>query len=101
MLVQRKQESFAKDFTFITGYSYNRKLKVKKVEKNVKINWDYHQKYILTPIFKEEILSFCANILPYVKFHQDKAQSHISKSIAPLFEKMGNETRIETIRFQV
>ena len=87
MLVQRKQESFAKDFTFITGYSYNRKLKVKKVEKNVKINWDYHQKYILTPIFKEEIPPLYPNNLHSVKFHQDKDPSHTSKSTALFFEK--------------
>ena len=43
-----KKESFAKGFIIFTGFAYNGKLKIRKVEKNIKTNSDYYQKYILT-----------------------------------------------------
>lgn len=97
---RENKESFAKGFMVITGFSYNGKLKIRKVEKNVKINSDYYQKYVLTPIFKEDIPSLYPNNLHCVKFHQDKATSHTSKSTALFFEKMRNETGIEAIPFK-
>jgi hypothetical protein len=38
MLVQRRQESFDEGYMAITGFSYNRKLKIRKLEKNIKLN---------------------------------------------------------------
>ena len=52
-MVQENMENFIKCFMIIIGFSYTGKVKIRKVEKNVKINSDYYQKYILTPIFKE------------------------------------------------
>ena len=58
------------------------------------------QKYILTPISKEEIPSLYPNKHHCIKFLHDKAQSHISKFTALSFEKMRNETKIEGISFK-
>ena len=69
----------------ISGFSYNGKLNVKKVEKNIKINLYYYQKYILASIFKEEIQSLYPNYLQYVKFHQEKAPSHTYKPTSLFF----------------
>ena len=69
------------------GFFYNRKLKIGKVEKNIKINLHYYQKHILTPIFKEEIPSLYSINLHCIQFHQDKAPRHNSKSTALFFEK--------------
>lgn len=84
----------------IAGFSKNGKLKIRKVEKNVKINSDYYQKYVLTPIFKKYIPSLYPNNLQCVKFHQDRASSHTSTSTALFFVKMRNETEIEAIPFK-
>ena len=57
-----------------------------KLEKTVKINSVYYQKYILTLIFKEKILLLYPNNLQCVKLYQDKVPSHTFKSTAVFFE---------------
>ena len=39
--LRENKKSFAKDFMIITGFSDNGKLKLRKVEKNIKINFNY------------------------------------------------------------
>ena len=44
------KESYPKGFMIVAGFSYNGKLKIRKVAKSVKIN-----EHILTPIFMNDI----------------------------------------------
>ncbi|KAJ9578587.1 hypothetical protein L9F63_005189 [Diploptera punctata] len=52
------RESFSKGFMFITGYCYNGKLTICRVAKKAKINSQYYQEEVLTPIYRTEILAF-------------------------------------------
>ena len=70
------------------------------MKKDVKINSNYYQKYILAFIFKEKIPLLYPNNLHCVKFHENKASSHISKSTALFWEKTRDEIGIEAIPFK-
>jgi len=52
---KESKESFSKGFMIVADFSYKGKLKIKRVEKNVKINSKYYQEHILSPIFLNEI----------------------------------------------
>jgi hypothetical protein len=97
---KESKESFSKGFMVIAGISYNGKIKIRKIDKNVKINSAYYQTNVLTPIYKEDIPSLYANNLEKVELHQDKASSHTSKSTAIFLEKMQIETGIKSIPFK-
>lgn len=73
------------------------KLTLKKVAKNVKINSDYYQRYILDPIFREEIPALYNNDIRNVFFHQDKATSHFSRSTTTFLQELSQETGINVI----
>lgn len=94
------KESFSKGFMIVAGFSYNGKLKIRRVEKNVKINSSYYQEKVLRPIFTEEIPLLYPNDFQRVKLHQDKATSHTSKTTTAFLEKMKTDTGIAYIPFQ-
>ncbi|UYV72765.1 hypothetical protein LAZ67_10000614 [Cordylochernes scorpioides] len=50
-------ESYPKGFMVACGISYEGKLKIRKVERNAKINSEYYQNNILEPIFLNDIPS--------------------------------------------
>ena len=64
----------------ITGFSCNRKLKLRKVEKKVKINSNYNQKCIFILIFKEISPLLLRNNFHFVMFHRNEAPRHSSKT---------------------
>ena len=90
------KERFSK---VVTGFSYKDKIKVKIVDKNVKINFKYCQKHILTPIFKYGIADLNPECHQTVELHRDKARSHTSQSRIPFLEKIVQDTGIKTIPF--
>ena len=47
-LFKESKESFSKGFMTVVGFSYKHKKKVRKVDKNVKINSKYYQEHVLT-----------------------------------------------------
>ena len=83
----------------VAGVSYNGKLKIRKVERNVKINSEYYQQRILTPIFEEEIPELYGNSVNKVYFHQDKASSHTSISTVNYMNYLSGKTGINVIPF--
>ena len=83
----------------VAGFAYNGKLKIRRVDKNVKINSTYYQKHILLPFFKHEIPSLYPQCHQSVGLHQDKASSHTSQSTVNFLEKMERETGIRAIPF--
>lgn len=76
---RENKEIFANCFMVIADISYKIKLKIRKGGK-VKIKSDNCEKYVLTPVFKEDFPSLNPNNLYYVKHHQDKVVNYISKS---------------------
>lgn len=72
--------------TIVGGFSYNRKLKIRRVEKNVKINSSYCQEKVSRPIFVEEIPSLCPNYFERVKLQQDKTNQN-PKTAAAFLKK--------------
>ncbi|GBL89123.1 hypothetical protein AVEN_255253-1 [Araneus ventricosus] len=86
----------SKGFVIVAGFSYNGKLKMRRMEKNVQINSTYYQEKVLRPILTEKHLFI--PITFRVKLHQDKATSHTSKSTTAFVEK--NDTGIAYIPFQ-
>ena len=56
----------------VAGFSYNRKLKIKKVSRKAKINPLYYQQNILEPFFEEEIPAFYGNDIDKVELHMEK-----------------------------
>ena len=93
------KESFPKGFMVIAGYSYNGKLTIRQVEKNVKVNSAYYQTNVLTPIFREEIPALYGADAIKVWLHQDKASSHTSASTRHFLGEMERETGIHSIPF--
>lgn len=83
----------------VVGFSYNGKLKIKRVEKNVKINSKYYQEHILSPIFLNEIPSLYPQCHQSVELNQDKACSHTSKSTVNFLKEMEQKTGIKAIPF--
>lgn len=53
-----------------TGFSYNGKLKIRRVERNAKI---YSSYFLKNTMFTEEIRFLYPNDFERVKLHQDKA----------------------------
>ncbi|GBN79439.1 hypothetical protein AVEN_138680-1 [Araneus ventricosus] len=84
----------------VAVFSYSRKLKIRRVEKNVKIYSTYYQEKVLRLLFTEELPFIYPNHLQRVKLHQDKATSHTSKSTTAFLEKMKTDTGIAFIPFQ-
>lgn len=64
------KESFTKGFMIATGFSYNGKLKIRRVERNAKI---YSSYFLKNTMFTEEIRFLYPNDFERVKLHQDKA----------------------------
>ena len=62
--------------------------KKRKVDKNVKFNSKYYQKYILTPIFKYEIPNIYPQCHQSVELHEDKASCRTSQSTIAFLEKI-------------
>ena len=52
---KQSKESFSKEFVIVADFSYKGKVKMIKIDKNVKIISNYYQEHILTPIFKYKI----------------------------------------------
>ena len=52
---KESKESYPKGFMNLASFSYNGKLKIRKVAKSIKINATYYQEHILTPIFMNDI----------------------------------------------
>lgn len=96
---KESKESFSKGFMIVAGFSYNGKLKIKRVEKNVKINSKYYQEHILSPIFLNEIPSLYPQCHQSVRLHQDKASSHTSKSTVNFLKEMEQKTGIKAVPF--
>ncbi|GBO29915.1 hypothetical protein AVEN_208472-1 [Araneus ventricosus] len=84
----------------VVRFSYNGKLKIRRVKKNVKINSTYYQENFLRPIFTEEIPFLYPNDFQRVKLHQVKATSHTSKRTTAFLEKMTTDTGIAYLAFQ-
>ncbi|GBM55268.1 hypothetical protein AVEN_272339-1 [Araneus ventricosus] len=84
----------------VAVFSYNGKLKIRRAEKNVKINSTYYQEKVLRPIFTEEISCLYPNDFQRVKLHQDKATSRTSKSTIAFLEKLKTYIGIAFIHFQ-
>ena len=70
------KDSFSKGFSVRSGLSYKRKLKIRRVGKNVKINSKYYQGKVLCSIFRKDIPFLYFNDFYRVKPHQEKATSH-------------------------
>ena len=83
----------------VAGFSYNGKLKIRKVAKSVKINATYYQEHILTPIFMNDIPLLYPFDFQNVEIHQDKASSHTAHSTCTFLEEMEQETGIKSIPF--
>lgn len=73
-LVRECKESFGKDIIMDACFSYNGKLKIIRVVKNVKINSAYYPYNIVHPIFTGKISFIYPNIFQWVKLHQDDSQ---------------------------
>ncbi|UYV82079.1 GVQW3 [Cordylochernes scorpioides] len=79
------------------GISYEGKLKIRKVERNAKINSEYYQNNILEPIFLNDIPSIYGKQSNKVWFHHDNATSHTSSSTQAYLEDLRQRTGINTI----
>ena len=92
-------ESFPKSFMVTAGYSYNGKLTIRRVHKNVKVNSAYYQTNVLTPIFRTQIPALYGADSNKVWLHQNKASSHKSASIRHFWRiwSMERETGIHCI----
>ena len=73
------KESFSKRFIIVTGFSYRRKLKMKKRGGNVKFNSKYYRDKVLTSIFTEEIPFLYLGDFHAFKLHQGTEWSRTSK----------------------
>ena len=93
LLNDPKNQFFSKRFMIVAGFSYKGEIKVKKVDKNVKINYKYYQEYISTPIFKYKILDLHPKYHQSVELHQDKASSYTSQSAITFKKKMKREMK--------
>ena len=60
----------------VTGFSNKGRKKVKKIDKNVKINSKYYQEHVLTPVSEYEISELYSQFYQWVELHQDKSSSH-------------------------
>jgi hypothetical protein len=96
---RQAKESYPKGFMVVAGFSYNGKLKLRKVDRHTKINSAYYQTEVLNPIFHQDIPSLYGNDVEKVWVHQDKASSHTSTSTANFLEVLHMETKINTIPF--
>jgi hypothetical protein len=94
---RQRTESFPKGFMVMAGFSYQGKLKLRKIERNTKINSVYYQNNILSPIFKEEIPNLYGSETCNVVFHHDKAPSHVSQSTVNYLQRLKAETGINSI----
>src|SRR5258705_9068263 len=94
-----QRNSFAKGFMIVAGYSYNGKLKLRRVEKNAKINAKYYQDHILDPIYRVEIPALYGTATPNVWIHQDKAFSHTAKTTMKYMRDMEAESGIHVILY--
>ena len=90
-------ESSPKGFMIATGISHKGKLKIRRIEKNAKINSEYYQRNILIPIFKEDIPHLFGTDTPNVIFYHDKASSHVSWSTVNFLETLRAKTGINTV----
>ncbi|UYV76528.1 hypothetical protein LAZ67_14000994 [Cordylochernes scorpioides] len=90
-------ESYPKGFMVACGISYEGKLKIRKVERNAKINSEYYQNNILEPIFLNDIPSIYGKQSNKVWFHHDNATSHTSSSTQAYLEDLRQRTGINTI----
>jgi len=97
--VQQCKERFSKGFMVVAGFCSKGKLKIRKVESNVKINSDYYQRAILQPIFDEEIPNLYGDDTNKVWIHQDQASSHTSKSTVNFLRMKCNQTGISAIPY--
>ena len=79
------------------GFSFKGKLMLRKIKRSAKINSEYYQQNILTPIFRHDIPSLYGNECGKVVFHHDKATSHVSRSTVNFFDNLSRETGINTI----
>ncbi|UYV69955.1 SETMAR [Cordylochernes scorpioides] len=90
-------ESYPKGFMVACSISYEGKLKIRKVERNAKINSEYYQNNILEPIFLNDIPSIYGKQSNKVWFHHDNATSHTSSSTQAYLEDLRQRTGINTI----
>ena len=81
----------------ITGFSYNGKLIIRRVEN--KGNSAYYQEKALSPIYFNEIPSLYGREMNNVWIHQDKASSHIPTSTLWFLEGMGQKTEIHAMPY--
>ncbi|UYV63372.1 NDST1 [Cordylochernes scorpioides] len=79
------------------GISYEGKLKIRKVDRNAKINSEYYQNNILEPIFLNDIPSIYGKQSNKFWFHHDNATSHTSSSTQAYLEDLRQRTGINTI----
>ena len=91
------RESFSKGFVVFAGYCYNGKLIIRRVEKKAKVNSQYYQDEVLTPIYHTEIPALYGRDKNKVWVHQDKASSHTSRSTLAFLQRMEQETGIHAI----
>ena len=81
------RESLPKGFMIVAAVSYLGKLKLVKVQKNVKINSVYYSNKVLKPVFKEISLLYQKKDHRFVWYHQDRASSHFSaKTVQTLLQ---------------
>ncbi|UYV60750.1 PDE2A [Cordylochernes scorpioides] len=90
-------ESYPKGVIVACGISYEGKLKIRKVERNAKINSEYYQNNLLEPKFLNDIPSIYGKQSNKVWFHHDNATSHTSSSTQAYFEDLRQRTGINTI----
>jgi hypothetical protein len=94
---KEKSESFSKGFMVFGGICYNGKLKLRKIDSNAKVNSDYYQNNILSPLFREELENLYGNDVSKVVFHHDKASSHTSHSTTLFLENAKEEFGINYV----
>ena len=58
LVSSRKRKFQEGTYVIVAWFSYNEKLKIKTVRKNVKINSKFYQEKVLSPIFTEKISFF-------------------------------------------
>ena len=73
----------------VASFSYKGRKKIKKIDKNVKINSKCYQEHVLTPVFKYEIPDFYSHFHQCIELHQDKASSHALQSAIAFLKKNG------------
>lgn len=89
------KESFSKAFVIITGHSYNRKLTIRCVTKQAKINSLYYQSEVPTPIYHTEIPALYGTDTMFGCIRI----SHTSGVTLRFLERMVQETEIYAIPF--